>query len=98
MDINGFILKNDCECLNETDDHPMVHAFTNGGGYLQSDCDEQLIMSITFNQVVKIHSIKFMAPKELGPKNIKLFINQPRTVDFDMADSLTSVQDLRYNF
>lgn len=94
MDINVFIMKNQCECLNEADDHPMAHALVSNGGFLQSDCDEQLILSITFNQVVKIHSIKFKAPEKLGPKNIKLFINQPRTIDFDMAESMQSVQDL----
>lgn len=94
MDINVFITKNQCECLNEADDHPMAHALVSTGGFLQSDCDEQLILSITFNQVVKIHSIKFKAPEKLGPKNIKLFMNQPRTIDFDMAESMQSVQDL----
>lgn len=94
MDLNVFISKNECECLNEADDHPMVHSLTSAGGFLQSDCDEQLILSITFNQVVKIHSIKFKAPEKLGPKNIKLFINQPRTIDFDMGESFNSVQDL----
>lgn len=94
MDLNTFISKNECECLNESDDHPLQHSLTSGGGYLQSDCDEQLILSITFNQAVKIHSIKFKAPPKLGPKNLKIFINQPRTVDFDMAESFTSVQDL----
>lgn len=94
MEIGSFISKNECECLNESDDHPMVHCLTNGGGFLQSDCDEQLIISITFNQPMKIHSLKFKAPGNLGPKNIKLFINQPRTMDFDMADSCVSVQNL----
>lgn len=94
MDLNTFISKNECECLNESDDHPLQHSLTSGGGYLQSDCDDQLILSITFNQAVKIHSIKFKAPPKLGPKNLKIFINQPRTVDFDMAESFTSVQDL----
>lgn len=94
MDLNVFVSKNECECLNEADDHPMMHSLTSAGGFLQSDCDEQLILSITFNQVVKIHSIKFKAPETLGPKNVKLFINQPRTVDFDMAESFTSIQDL----
>lgn len=93
MDLTTFIQKKDCECLNEADDHPMAHCLTSGG-YLQSDCDEQLIISITFNQAVKIHSIKFKAPQKLGPKNVKLFINQPRTLDFDQAESSTSVQDL----
>lgn len=94
MELNTFISKNECECMNESDDHPMQHCLTSGGGYLQSDCDEQLILSITFNQAVKIHSIMFKAPPKLGPKNLKIFINQPRTVDFDMAESFTSVQDL----
>lgn len=94
MDLNVFVTKNQCECLNESDDHTLEHALTSGGGYLQSDCDEQLILSITFNQAVKIHSLKLKAPEKLGPKNIKIFINQPRTIDFDMAESYTSVQDL----
>ncbi|TMW52794.1 hypothetical protein DOY81_002128 [Sarcophaga bullata] len=94
MEINTFISKQECECLNEADDHPMVHCLSSSGGYLQSDCDEQLILSITFNQLVKIHSLKFKAPAQLGPKDIKLFINQPRTIDFDQAESMISVQDL----
>lgn len=94
MDLATFIQKNQCECLNELDDHPVTHALSSGAGQLMSDCDEQLIISITFNQVVKIHSIKFKAPPSHGPKNVRLFINQPRTIDFDMADSLVSVQDL----
>lgn len=94
MEINTFISKQECECLNEADDHPMIHCLTSNGGFLQSDCDEQLILSITFNQVVKIHSLKFKAPPQLGPKEMKIFINQPRTIDFDQAESMTSVQDL----
>ncbi|XP_031638889.1 thioredoxin-like protein 1 [Contarinia nasturtii] len=94
MDLNVFITKNQCECLNEADDHPLEHAFTSGGGYLQSDCDEQLILSVTFNQAVKIHSIKLKAPEKLGPKTLKLFINQPRTIDFDQAECCTAIQDI----
>lgn len=94
MEINTFISKQECECLNEADDHPMTHCLVSDGGFLQSDCDEQLILSITFNQLVKIHSLKFKAPAQLGPKEIKLLINQPRTIDFDQAESMTSVQEL----
>ncbi|XP_068153473.1 thioredoxin-like protein 1 [Drosophila tropicalis] len=94
MELNTFILNQECECLNEDDDHNLKHALASADGYLQSDCDEQLIMSITFNQVVKIHSLKFKAPVKLGPKDVKLFINQPRTIDFEMAESMSSVQDL----
>lgn len=51
MDLGTFITKSECECLNEADDHPLTHALTGSGGYLSSDCDEQLIINITFNQV-----------------------------------------------
>lgn len=51
MDLVTFITKSECECLNESDDHPLAHALNNGSGYLASDCDEQLIINITFNQV-----------------------------------------------
>ncbi|KAL1512513.1 hypothetical protein ABEB36_002095 [Hypothenemus hampei] len=94
MDLSVFITKAQCECLNESDEHPLIHALTSNGGYLQSDCDEQLIISIAFNQSVKIHSLKLKAPADKGPKSVRLFINQPRTLDFDLADSYTSVQDL----
>lgn len=94
MDLQPFITKAQCECLNESDDHSLEHCLNSGGGYLQSDCDEQLIISIAFNQAVKIHSLKIKAPSDKGPKTVRIFINQPRTLDFDLADSYTSVQDL----
>jgi hypothetical protein len=87
MDLATLILKNQCECLNEADDHSLEHALASGPGYLASDVDEQLIISIEFNQAVKIHSIKLKAPPKNGPKHVKLFINQPVTVDFDKAES-----------
>jgi len=94
MDLNTFLDKNACECLNEDDDHPYTHCLTSGGGFLQSDCDEQLILSLSYNQNLKLHSLKIKAPKDKGPKTVRIFINQPRTLDFDGADSMVSTQDL----
>lgn len=94
MDLVTFIAKAECECLNESDEHNFLQCLTAENGYLESDCDEQLILSIAFRQTVKVHSLKIKAPKDKGPKSIKLYINQPRTIDFDMADSNTSIQDL----
>ncbi|XP_033336587.1 thioredoxin-like [Megalopta genalis] len=97
MDLITFITKTQCECLNESDEHNFLQCLSSDEGYLESDCDEQLILSIAFMQAVKIHSLKIKAPKDKGPKNIKLFINQPRTIDFDVAESNTSIQDLTFS-
>jgi len=92
MDLSSFISKSESECLNESDDHTMDHALNPKGGFLESDCDEQLIMSFTFTQAVKLHSLKLHGPPDKGPKNIKVFINQPRALDFDQAESMEPVQ------
>ncbi|XP_025084263.1 thioredoxin-like protein 1 [Pomacea canaliculata] len=94
MDLSSFINKSQCECLNESDDHPLAHAFAAKGGFLESDCDEQLIINIGFNQAVKIHSMRLEAPADKGPKTVKLFINQPHTLDFDQADGMAPVQQI----
>ena len=43
MDLGTLIEKSGCECLNESDEHTLEHALTSKGGYLESDCDEQVI-------------------------------------------------------
>ncbi|XP_025201093.1 thioredoxin-like protein 1 [Melanaphis sacchari] len=93
MDLSSFIMKNQCEALNDSDDHPLS-AFIENRGYIESDCDQQLILSLTFTQSVKVHSIKVKAPKDNGPKSLKLFINQPNTIDFDAATCNLATQEL----
>ena len=94
MDLSSFIIKNQSECLNESDQHPFTNCQNTSGSYLESDCDEQLIISVTFSQSVKIHSLKIKGPQDQGPKIVKLFINQPRTMDFDLAEASAPVQEL----
>ena len=48
MDLNSTIMKAGCECLNESDDHTLEHALTTKGGYLESDCDEQVGAIVIF--------------------------------------------------
>lgn len=86
MDLLPFLDKTRCECLNEQDSHSLEHALNPKGGYLASDADEQLVLNVAFNQVVKIHSLRIEAPEDKGPKTIKLFVNLPSTPDFDYCE------------
>lgn len=93
VDLSSFITKSGCECLNECNDHTLENCLnSNKDTYLESDCDEQLMITLAFSQPVKLHSIKIKAPEEYGPKTLKLFLNQPRSLDFDKAESSDSVQ------
>lgn len=96
VNLNLFIMKSGCECLNESDDHPLAHCLNaDSQMYLESDCDEQLIITLAFSQPIKLHSIKIRAPEaEYGPKTLKFFSNQPSSLDFDKAESALPVQQL----
>ena len=62
-DLTHLIFKAQCECLNQSDDHSWENVLnTSTATYLESDCDEQLILFITFNQVVKLHSLMIQGP------------------------------------
>ncbi|KAJ7393800.1 Thioredoxin-like protein 1 [Desmophyllum pertusum] len=92
MDLGIFISKNGCECLNESDDHHLSAALAKGPDYLESDCDEQLLVTISFNQAIKLHSLKIQGPDDgRGPKSIKLFTNLTKSMDFDSAESFQAV-------
>lgn len=94
-DLSQFILEAGCNCLNENDEHPHNNVLKDNSSYLESDCDEQLMLSITFNQAVKVHSLKIVAPNDgSGPKTIKLFFNQPNEVDFDSGERMEGVQKI----
>lgn len=95
VELSPFIAKSGCECLNESDDHPLAHCLDNSKQtYLESDCDEQLIITMAFSQPIKLHSIKIRAPEEYGPKTLKLFLNQPSSLDFDKAESAEPIQQI----
>jgi len=94
--IPTMIVNSSSECLNEADDHPFSNCLNSDTGFLESDVDEQLILSLTFSQSVRLHSIAIKGPADKGVKRIRLFINQPQTLDFDQVNSRESVQDLEF--
>ena len=48
------------------------------------------------SQSVRLHSIAIKSPADKGPKNIRIFINQPQTLDFDQVSSRESIQDITF--
>ena len=63
-----------------------------GGEPLQSDADEQLLLSVALPAPVKLHSIALEAA-ENAPKSVKLFINKP-DMNFDDAEGTPCTQAL----
>nr|GMC84945.1 PITH domain-containing protein At3g04780 [Ipomoea batatas]GMC88851.1 PITH domain-containing protein At3g04780 [Ipomoea batatas] len=81
VDLLDFIDWSGVECLNQNSSHSLSNALKQGyredeGLNLESDADEQLLIYIPFNQVVKLHSIAVKGPEEEGPKTVKLFANR----------------------
>jgi len=93
MDLNTFLDMSKSECLNESDDHPFLGALKEDEGFLESDCDEQLLITLAFNQPVRIHSLALRGPSDgRAPKTVKLFINQT-AIDFDSAERGVGLQE-----
>ncbi len=63
----SLINKAQSECLNESDDHTWEHCLTpTASTYLESDVDEELLLYITFQQAIKLHSLVIQGPAGLG--------------------------------
>lgn len=87
-------------CLNESSSHPLSsilgsNAGPKGRSYLESDVDAELLISIPFNDSVKLKAISIFGGVCPGqaPNNIKLFINH-LSLDFGDAETLAPAQEL----
>ncbi|KAM8871940.1 thioredoxin-like protein 1 [Synchiropus splendidus] len=95
MDLMPFVNKAGCECLNESDDCGFENCLTKDTSYLESDCDEQLLITMAFNQPVKLFSMKLQSSEfAQAPKVMKVFINLPRSMGFDDAERNEATQTL----
>ncbi|KAG8847302.1 Thioredoxin-like protein 1 [Tulasnella sp. 330] len=82
-------------CLNESLEHTLKPLVENRSRnmkesvYLESDADEQLLITLVFNQVVRIRSLvlQTQSPNQ-GPKTIKLAINKPSIGFDDIEDAV----------
>ena len=65
MCLLGLIDSSGSECLNESDAHPFQHALNSSDDqYLESDCDEQLIIFLAFQQPIKLHTLQLVGPTD----------------------------------
>jgi len=93
-DINEFVTLNQVDCLNQQENHGVRSIYNKDDTYLESDVDEQLLISIPFNQAVKVHSMKLVAKDiEHAPKTIKIYANR-LNIGFDETDSIEETQSL----
>ncbi|KAI7887494.1 DUF1000-domain-containing protein [Lichtheimia hyalospora FSU 10163] len=93
-DLTDCITGNQIDALNQQEEHNIKNVFKSDDTFLESDVDEQLIISVPFNQPVKIHSIKFKAKNAAqAPKTVKIYANR-QTLGFDDADSIKETQTL----
>ncbi|CAF1612765.1 unnamed protein product, partial [Didymodactylos carnosus] len=94
IDLKELIKVAESEALNEASPLQWQDAIIHHKGVLKSDVDEELILHIAFNQIIRLHSIIIEAPEDAGPKTVKLFINQTKTLDFTDAKRTDPVQTL----
>ncbi|KAI8343396.1 PITH domain-containing protein [Chlamydoabsidia padenii] len=93
-DLTDIITPNQMDALNQQEEHNVKNLFKKDDSYLESDVDEQLIISVPFNQPVKLHSLKFkVADIAKAPKTIKIFANR-QNLGFEDADSIKETQTL----
>ncbi|KAL8528045.1 hypothetical protein ACS0TY_005747 [Phlomoides rotata] len=103
VDLLDFIDWSSVECLNQSTSHSLPNAVKQGyredeGLTLESDADEQLLIYIPFNQVIKLHSVVITGPEEEGPRTVKLFANKEHmgfsnVNDFPPSDSAVLSED-----
>ncbi|KAG0255166.1 Thioredoxin-like protein 1 [Actinomortierella ambigua] len=93
-DLAEQITLSQVSCLNEQHENNVRNALKKDESFLESDVDEQLLITVPFNQAVKLHSLKIV-PKDFAhaPKTIKLYANRV-TMGFDDADSVKETQIL----
>eukprot|EP00898_Chlorokybus_atmophyticus_P007447 jgi/Chlat1/7703/Chrsp66S07187 len=109
VDLLDFIEWQSVECLNEHPSHTWQNVLKQGyreddGLRLASDADEQLLLYVPFNQMIRLHSIAFKAATAAsseeetnndrsGPRVVKLFINT-HSIGFSEAGSDPATQTL----
>ncbi|KAH9857755.1 DUF1000-domain-containing protein [Lenzites betulinus] len=87
-------------CLNESEEHTLKSIVVDkkpntGSAHALSDADEQLLISLPFNQAVKIRSIAIRsASASQAPRTLRLVTNKPALGFDDVEDAASVLQEL----
>jgi hypothetical protein len=94
VDLTGLIDKKSIVCLNQSSANPIGNALSDRpDSFVESDCDDQLLVTLPFNSSVKIMSITIRSPDvEHAPSKVRLFANR-LNLDFDSAVSVPAEQE-----
>lgn len=94
QDLSNVIDMNQSFCLNEDAAHKMANLFMGDETlFLQSDADEQLLLTIAFKDTVNLTGVSFVAPlDDSAPRTVKLFANG-LNLSFDNCEDMTPTQE-----
>mmetsp|Transcript_14397 Transcript_14397/g.29260 ORF Transcript_14397/g.29260 Transcript_14397/m.29260 type:complete len:195 (-) Transcript_14397:605-1189(-) len=92
VDLSDKLDKTQCYCRNENAAYPWGNLFIGDSRLsLQSDADEQLILHLTFQEFVKVKSIKFTefnrgANPDMNPVKVHIHVNRNNLGFEDIED------------
>ena len=87
------------ECLNQ-DSECTLEKMVAKVAPLKSDCDEQLIINLTFGEPVKVNGLKFIsssASKASRPSTVRVFLNE-RNVLFSNVNNLAPRDEVKLEY
>jgi len=85
--LSNFIDTRQSTCLNAVDSQNWSTILTSANSSVESDCDEQLLITLSFTKMCRIHSLKFRGPDNgAAPKEVRLYINR-NNLDFNSVEA-----------
>eukprot|EP00298_Acanthocystis_sp_HF-20_P013192 c20250_g2_i2.p1 GENE.c20250_g2_i2~~c20250_g2_i2.p1 ORF type:complete len:163 (+),score=65.94 c20250_g2_i2:19-507(+) len=96
VDLVSFIDFTKCECLNAATgswENCLKQGLRSTETAVSSECDEQLILTVGFQQRVKLSKVQIRGPVGTAPKVVKIFLNTSG-FSFDDTDSRAPTQVL----
>eukprot|EP00310_Coccolithus_braarudii_P015365 CAMPEP_0183334450 /NCGR_PEP_ID=MMETSP0164_2-20130417/3048_1 /TAXON_ID=221442 /ORGANISM="Coccolithus pelagicus ssp braarudi, Strain PLY182g" /LENGTH=195 /DNA_ID=CAMNT_0025503581 /DNA_START=6 /DNA_END=593 /DNA_ORIENTATION=+ len=100
VDMQDHVRWSESSCLNKSARSSLENVLKQGlrdqaEMLLESDADEQLLLTISFATRVKLHSLELKAPADgRAPVALRLFVNPRAGFDFDDAGDATPEQVL----